>query len=94
MELLVPVPIFHVLRNARLGRVFEDASVAVLEVDHVDQHVELIFWQRVPVGLWSDAGLFTPCKAGVYDGDDVIAAEVLGAFWWLSSTLNTSSNFA
>ncbi|PON71476.1 hypothetical protein PanWU01x14_072730 [Parasponia andersonii] len=43
MKLAVPIPVFHVLRNAGLGRVFKNAPVPVLEVDHVDRRVELVF---------------------------------------------------
>ncbi|PON56269.1 hypothetical protein PanWU01x14_182810 [Parasponia andersonii] len=48
VKLTVPVPIFHVLRNTGLGRVFKNAYVPILEVDHIDRHVELVFRQWVP----------------------------------------------
>ncbi|PON76998.1 hypothetical protein PanWU01x14_030070 [Parasponia andersonii] len=106
VKLAVPIPVLHVLRDARFGRVFEDAPVPVLEVDHVDLRVELILRQRV-AGRLSPLAIFLTAsngsflfrsrplvRVGVCTGDVVIAAEVLGAFWWLSSTLNTPSDFA
>ncbi|PON43315.1 hypothetical protein PanWU01x14_275130 [Parasponia andersonii] len=47
VELAIPVPVLHMLRDARFGWVFENAPVLILEVDHVDRRIELILRQRV-----------------------------------------------
>ncbi|PON52732.1 hypothetical protein PanWU01x14_206930 [Parasponia andersonii] len=46
------------------------------------------------VGPWFGRGLFIPCGAGGCVGVVITAAEVLGVFWRLSSTLNTPSDLA
>ncbi|PON33307.1 hypothetical protein PanWU01x14_353980 [Parasponia andersonii] len=43
----VPAPVLHVLRNTGLRRVFENAPVSILEVDHIYRRVELVLWQRI-----------------------------------------------
>ncbi|PON77154.1 hypothetical protein PanWU01x14_027730, partial [Parasponia andersonii] len=47
VKLAVPIPIFHVLRNAGFGRVFENVHVLILEIDHIDRHIELVLQQLV-----------------------------------------------
>ncbi|PON72767.1 hypothetical protein PanWU01x14_062360 [Parasponia andersonii] len=42
MELAVSAHILHMLRDARFGRVLENAPVPVLEIYHVDRRVELV----------------------------------------------------
>ncbi|PON69223.1 hypothetical protein PanWU01x14_089460 [Parasponia andersonii] len=47
VELAIPIPILHMLRDAGLGRVLENAPVPVLEVYHVNGGVKFVFGQRV-----------------------------------------------
>ncbi|PON35123.1 hypothetical protein PanWU01x14_338680 [Parasponia andersonii] len=76
--------ILPVFMKAGLGRIFENVYVLILEVGA----------SCFEVGPWSGAGLFILCEDKVYASTAVIAAEALGVFWRLSSTLNTLSDFA
>ncbi|PON51245.1 hypothetical protein PanWU01x14_218060, partial [Parasponia andersonii] len=72
MELAVPVPVLHIFRDARFRWVFENAPVPVLEVDHVDQHVELVLGQRITGRLPPLASFQT-----VLDGDFLLRSRPL-----------------
>ncbi|PON36935.1 hypothetical protein PanWU01x14_324300 [Parasponia andersonii] len=72
VELAVPVPILHMLRDARFGWVLENAPVSVLEIDHVDRRVELVLGQRITGRLPPLASLQT-----VSDGDFQIQGRPL-----------------
>ncbi|PON64033.1 hypothetical protein PanWU01x14_128000 [Parasponia andersonii] len=95
-----PLVIKLQIGSALVERVLVDggSSVDILFLSTFENMNLLLFFMcsRTPdfVGPWSGEGLFTPCGAGVYTSVIVIAAEVLSAFWWLSSTLNTLSDFA
>ncbi|PON38974.1 hypothetical protein PanWU01x14_308390, partial [Parasponia andersonii] len=64
MKLAVPTPIFHMLRNARFGQVFENAPVLVLEVDHIDRRVKLVLRQWVTGHLPPLAAFLTALGGG------------------------------
>ncbi|PON59293.1 hypothetical protein PanWU01x14_160420, partial [Parasponia andersonii] len=72
VELAIPVPVLHMLRDARFGWVFENAHVLVLEVDHVDRRVKLILRQRVTGRLPPLATLLT-----IPDGDFLLRSRPL-----------------
>ncbi|PON52385.1 hypothetical protein PanWU01x14_209790 [Parasponia andersonii] len=104
VKLAVPIPVFHVLRNAGFRQVFENAPVLVLDVDHVDRRIELILWQWVTGNLSPLTAFLTALGGGFLfqnrpsgwacAGTVVITADVLGVFWRLSNTLNTPSDLA
>ncbi|PON31596.1 hypothetical protein PanWU01x14_368680 [Parasponia andersonii] len=64
VKLAVHAPVLHVLRDTRFGRVFENTPVPILEVDHIDWHVELILRQRVAGRLPLLASFLTVSDGG------------------------------
>ncbi|PON59274.1 hypothetical protein PanWU01x14_160230, partial [Parasponia andersonii] len=62
VELAIPIPILHMLRDAGLGRVLENAPVPVLEIYHVNGGVKFVSGQRVTGRLPSLAPLQTTLR--------------------------------